>query len=117
MADESTRTTSGHRIASRGEWRAERLALLEQEKELTKRNDELARQRAALPWVPVDKDYTFATEAGEATLGDLFAGRSQLIVYHLMLGPHRTELGPSRSPIADGFEGIRPRLEIHDVSL
>jgi len=64
------RTTSGHRIASREEWLAARLALLEQEKELTRRSDELARQRAALPWVPVDNDYAFATEAGEATLAE-----------------------------------------------
>ena len=100
-----------------GEWRAARLALLEQEKELTKRSDELARQRAALPWVPVDKDYTFATEAGEATLGGLFSGRSQLIVYHLMFGPDWTEGCPSCSAIADGFEGVRAHLENHDVSL
>jgi predicted dithiol-disulfide oxidoreductase (DUF899 family) len=117
MADQSTRTTSGHRIASRGEWRAARVALLEQEKELTKRSDELARQRAALPWVPVDKDYTFATEAGEATLDGLFSGRSQLIVYHLMFGADWTEACPSCSAIADGFEGIRSHLENHDVSL
>ena len=82
-----------------------------------KRSDELARQRAALPWVPVDKDYTFATEAGEATLDDLFSGRSQLIVYHLMFGPDWTEGCPSCSAIADGFEGIRAHLENHDVSL
>ena len=111
------RTTSGHQIASREEWLAARLALLEQEKELTKRSDELARQRAALPWVPVDKDYTFATEAGKATLADLFSGRSQLIVYHFMLGPDWTEGCPSCSAIADGFEGIRVHLENHDVSL
>src|SRR6202035_2803959 len=117
MADQSTRTASGHGIASRGEWRAARLALLEQEKELTKRSDELARQRAALPWVPVDQDYTFVTEAGEATLDGLFSGRSQLIVYHLMFGPDWTEGCPSCSAIADGFEGIRAHLEAHDVSL
>jgi predicted dithiol-disulfide oxidoreductase (DUF899 family) len=79
MQDESARTTSGHQVASRGEWLAARLALLEQEKELTRRSDELARQRAALPWVPVDKDYTFVTATGEATLADLFSGRSQLV--------------------------------------
>jgi predicted dithiol-disulfide oxidoreductase (DUF899 family) len=117
MADESTRTASGHPIAGPGEWRAARLALLEQEKELTKRSDELARQRAALPWVPVDEDYTFATEAGEVTLDDLFSGRSQLIVYHLMFGPDWTEGCPSCSAIADGFEGVRAHLEAHDVSL
>jgi predicted dithiol-disulfide oxidoreductase (DUF899 family) len=104
-------------MASREEWLAARLALLEQENELTKRSDELARQRAALPWVPVEKDYTFATEAGQATLADLFAGRSQLIVYHFMLGPDWTEGCLSCSAIADGFEGVRVHLENHDVSL
>jgi predicted dithiol-disulfide oxidoreductase (DUF899 family) len=117
MKGESERTAGGHRIASREEWLAARLALLEQEKELTRRSDELARQRAALPWVPVEKDYTFTTEAGPATLADLFAGRSQLIVYHFMLGPDWTEGCPSCSAIADGFEGIRVHLENHDVSL
>ena len=117
MSEESARSASGHRIASTGEWRAARLALLDQEKELTRRSDELARQRAALPWVPVDKDYTFATEAGEATLADLFAGRSQLIVYHLMFAPDWTEACSSCSAIADGFEGSRVHLENHDVSL
>src|SRR5450432_2843616 len=111
-----TTTTNGHQIASREEWLAARLPLLEQEKELTRRSDELARQRAELPWVPVEKDYTFATETGQATLADLFAGRSQLIVYHFMLGPDWTQGCPSCSAIADGFEGVRVHLENHDVS-
>jgi len=110
-------TKSGHPLASPQQWRAARLALLEQEKELTRHSDEVARQRAALPWVPVEKDYRFATEAGEATLTDLFRGRSQLIVYHLMLGPDSTAACPSCSAIADGFEGSRVHLENHDVSL
>jgi predicted dithiol-disulfide oxidoreductase (DUF899 family) len=117
MTDEPARATSRHRIASRAEWLAARLSLLEQEKELTRRSDELARQRAALPWVPVGKDYAFATEAGEATLAGLFSGRSQLVVYHFMFGPDWTEGCPSCSAIADGFEGIRVHLENHDVSL
>ena len=111
------KTVNGHQTASRQQWLTARLTLLEQEKELTKRSDELARQRAALPWVPVDKDYTFDTEEGKASLADLFAGRSQLIVYHFMLGPDWTEGCPSCSAIADGFEGIRIHLENHDVSL
>ena len=110
-------TTGGHPIASPQEWRAARLALLEQEKELTRQSDELARQRAALPWVQVDKDYAFATERGQATLADLFSGRSQLLVYHFMLGPDWTEGCPSCSAIADGLDGIRVHLENHDVSL
>ena len=117
MADESTRTASGHPIVGRGEWRAARLELLEQEKELTRRSDELARQRAALPWVPVDKDYTFATEAGEATLATSSPVDRSCIVYHFMFGPDWTEGCPSCSAIADGFEGVRAHLEAHDVSL
>ncbi len=66
---------------------AARLDLLEAEKELTRRSDELARQRQELPWVRVDKDYRFETEAGSASLADLFRGRSQLLVYHFMFGP------------------------------
>ena len=111
------RTTSGHLIASREEWLEARRALLEQEKELTRQGDELTRLRAALPWVPVDKDYTFTTEAGEVTLADLFAGRSQLVVYHFMFGPDWTEGCPSCSAIADSFEGIPVHLANHDVSM
>ncbi len=110
-------TTSGHPIASREDWLEARRALLEQEKELTRRSDELTLQRAALPWVPVDKDYRFATEAGEVTLTDLFGGRSQLVVYHFMFGPDWTEGCPSCSAIADSFEGIPVHLANHDVSM
>lgn len=76
-----------HRTASREQWLAARLELLQAEKELTRRSDELARRRQALPWVRVDKDYRFETEAGLASLADLFQGRSQLLVYHFMFGP------------------------------
>src|ERR1700683_385556 len=104
-------TTNGHQIASREEWLAARITLLEQEKELTRRSDELARQRAAPPWVLAEKDYTFATETGQATLADLFAGRSQLIVYHFMLAPDWTQGCPSCSALAGGFDGVRVPLE------
>jgi predicted dithiol-disulfide oxidoreductase (DUF899 family) len=67
-----------------------RLKLLEAEKELTRQIDELARLRQRLPWVPIDKEYVFNTEEGEKTLGELFAGRSQLLVYHFMFGPEWT---------------------------
>jgi predicted dithiol-disulfide oxidoreductase (DUF899 family) len=73
-----------HRVGSREEWLAERTKLLEAEKELTRRSDELARRRQQLPWVRVDKDYDFDTESGPASLVDLFGGRSQLLVYHFM---------------------------------
>ena len=76
-----------HRIGTQEEWQAERDELLTEEKELTRRSDELARQRQALPWVPVEKEYRFQTEDGPASLADLFSGRAQLLVYHFMFGP------------------------------
>ncbi len=106
-----------HTTASRSEWLAARLELLEAEKELTRRSDELARQRQQLPWVPVEKDYRFETEAGAASLADLFGGRSQLLVYHFMFGPEYTGGCPSCSAIADGFSGSAVHLEHHDVGL
>jgi len=78
---------STHRIATREQWRAERLDLLEAEKDLTHRSDELARRRQELPWVKIDKDYRFDTDEGRASLAGLFKGRSQLLVYHFMFGP------------------------------
>src|SRR5216683_402321 len=73
-----------HEIGTRGQWLKARLKLLEEEKELTRRSDELARHRRQLPWVRIDKEYVFDTDEGEQTLRDLFAGRSQLLVYHFM---------------------------------
>ncbi len=103
--------------ASRAEWLAARLELLEAEKELTRHSDEVARQRQQLPWVPVEKDYRFETEAGSASLADLFGGRSQLLVYHFMFGPEYTGGCPSCSAIADGFNGFAVHLEHHDVGM
>ena len=91
------------RVGSREEWLAARTELLAEEKELTRRSDELARKRQALPWVAVDKDYTFETDDGTKTLADLFDGRSQLLVYHFMFGP-----------TADGWPGRGlPGLLVH----
>jgi len=99
------------------EWLTARLELLEAEKELTRRSDELARKRQALPWVRVENDYRFDTDEGKASLADLFRGRSQLLVYHFMFGPDYIAGCPSCSSIADGFNGIAVHLENHDVSL
>jgi predicted dithiol-disulfide oxidoreductase (DUF899 family) len=96
---------------------AARLALLEAEKELTRRSDELARRRQELPWVRVDKEYRFETDEGSASLADLFQGRSQLLVYHFMFGPDYTAGCPSCSAIADGFDGFVVHLADHDVTL
>lgn len=106
-----------HAIALRDQWLAARLELLEAEKELTRRGDELARRRQALPWVRVDKAYRFETERGSATLPDLFAGRSQLIVYHFMFGPDYQAGCPSCSALADSFNGSVAHLAQHDVTL
>src|SRR4051794_12818136 len=104
-----------HRTATREQWRTERIALLEREKELTRLTDEVARERQALPWVPVETDYVFETPDGRRTLAELFDGRSQLLVYHLMLGPGAGEGCPSCSSIADGINGPHVHLENHDV--
>jgi len=102
---------------TREEWLAARLELLNAEKELTRRSDEVARQRQELPWVRVDKEYRFDTDAGSASLADLFSGRSQLLVYHFMFGPDYKAGCPSCSAIADGFNGIAVHLANHDVTL
>jgi predicted dithiol-disulfide oxidoreductase (DUF899 family) len=106
-----------HRTATRKVWLGERLDLLEAEKELTRRSDELAQRRQALPWVRVDKEYRFETDEGSASLADLFRGRSQLLVYHFMFGPDYTAGCPSCSMIADGFDGFAVHLANHDVML
>jgi predicted dithiol-disulfide oxidoreductase (DUF899 family) len=104
------------KIATREDWLAARLDLLKAEKELTRRSDELARRRTELPWVRIDKDYRFETDAGTASLADLFKGRSQLLIYHFMFGPDYSAGCPSCSSIADGFNGIFVHLENHDVA-
>jgi predicted dithiol-disulfide oxidoreductase (DUF899 family) len=106
-----------HRVGTREEWLAARLELLEAEKELTRRGDELARSRRELPWVRVDKEYVFDTDEGTASLADLFNGRSQLLVYHFMFGPEYTAGCPACSAIADGFNGFAVHLANHDVML
>jgi predicted dithiol-disulfide oxidoreductase (DUF899 family) len=110
-------TTTTHRTGTREEWLAERLELLKAEKELTRRSDELANRRQELPWVRVDRDYRFQTDQGEASLADLFRGRSQLLVYHFMFGPDYQAGCATCSTIADGFNGFETHLAHHDVML
>jgi predicted dithiol-disulfide oxidoreductase (DUF899 family) len=111
------RTMTTHTTGTRKEWVAARLALLEAEKELTRRSDEVARRRQELPWVRIDKEYQFETDEGNASLADLFRGRSQLLIYHFMFGPDYKAGCPSCSAIADGFNGIVVHLANHDVML
>jgi len=106
-----------HKTGTREEWLAARLELLGAEKALTRQSDDLARRRQELPWVRVDKDYRFETDDGNASLADLFKGRSQLLVYHFMFGPDYKAGCPSCSAIADGFDGSVVHLANHDVTL
>jgi predicted dithiol-disulfide oxidoreductase (DUF899 family) len=104
-----------HQIATREEWLEQRVALLKDEKELTRRGDELARCRRELPWVLVDKEYRFETAEGTKTLAELFDGSSQLLVYHFMYGPDWDEGCKSCSFWADNFNGIDIHLRHRDV--
>src|SRR5215470_405668 len=106
-----------HKTGTRQEWITARLALLDAEKELTRRSDELAQRRQDLPWVRIDKGYKFETDEGSAALPNLFRGRSQLLVYHFMFGPDYTAGCPSCSSIADSFNGFAVHLANHDVML
>src|SRR6266849_4598362 len=106
-----------HRIGTQGAWQAERDELLGEEKELTRRGDELARRRRELPWVAVDKEYRFETADGAKTLAELFDGRSQLIVYHFMFGPPYEAGCPVCSSITDTLDRQVPHLKARDTTL
>jgi predicted dithiol-disulfide oxidoreductase (DUF899 family) len=106
-----------HRIGTQEEWQAERDELLKEEKELTRRGDELARKRRELPWVPVEKDYRFETEDGTKSLADLFDGRSQLMAYHFMFGPPYEAGCPVCTSIADTLAPQVPHLKARDTTL
>src|SRR5262249_46804130 len=106
-----------HAIGTREEWLEARLRLLDAEKELTRRGDELTRPRQGLPGVRVGKPYQFDTDGGKASLADLFQGRSQLMIYHLMFGPDFAAACPSCSGIADGLNAVQVHLANHDVML
>jgi predicted dithiol-disulfide oxidoreductase (DUF899 family) len=108
---------TSHRIGTRKEWVTASAELLEREKELTRMGDELARQRRELPWVPMEKEYTLQTEGGTRTLGELFEGRSQLVVYHFMFGPGYEAGCPSCSSTADSFNGVLDHLKARDVTM
>jgi predicted dithiol-disulfide oxidoreductase (DUF899 family) len=106
-----------HRIGTQEEWQAQRDELLKEEKELTRRGDELARKRRELPWVPVEQDYRFETADGTKTLSDLFDGRSQLLVYHFMFGPDWSAGCPVCSSIADTLDPQLAHLQAKDTTL
>ena len=106
-----------HKIASREEWQAARDELLRREKEHTRMGDELARQRRELPWVPIEKEYRFDTDEGTRTLAELFDGRSQLLVYHIMFGPSFEAACPTCSSMADTMDGVLPHVNARDVTM
>lgn len=106
-----------HKVVSREEWLVARKAHLSKEKEFTKLRDQLSQERRQLPWAKVEKGYSFNGPNGEETLSDLFDGRSQLIIYHFMLGPDWQEGCPSCSFWADNFNGISIHLNHRDISL
>jgi predicted dithiol-disulfide oxidoreductase (DUF899 family) len=105
-----------HKVGTREEHDEARARLLEREKEITHRNDELAQERRELPWVRIDKDYSFETEAGTKRLAELFDGRSQLIVYHFMFGPSYEAGCPVCSSGADSFGGAVAHLNARDTT-
>jgi predicted dithiol-disulfide oxidoreductase (DUF899 family) len=104
-------------VGTQEQWNAQRDALLAEEKELTRRADELARKRRELPWVPVETEYRFETEHGTKTLAELFDGRSQLVIYHFMFGPPYTAGCPVCSSIADTLVPQVPHLNARDTTL
>jgi predicted dithiol-disulfide oxidoreductase (DUF899 family) len=105
-----------HTVGTREEWLAARAELLEREKALTRENDEISRLRRELPWVLVDKEYSFETEGGTKSLAELFDGRSQLLMYHFMFGDAYTAGCPVCSSGADTYNGALPHLHARDVT-
>src|SRR5438552_15283545 len=106
-----------HEVVSPEEWATAREELLAREKEHTRLGDELAQQRRELPWVRVEKEYTFDTDEGIRTLAELFDGRSQLLVYHFMFGPSYEAGCPTCSSSADAVNGVLPHLNARDVTM
>jgi len=106
-----------HRVGTREEWQAAREELLAEEKELTRRSDELAQKRRDLPWVPVEKEYSFETEDGTKSLADLFDGRSQLLIYHFMFGPPYEAGCTVCSSIVDSIAPNAVHLAARDVTM
>ena len=106
-----------HRVGTQEEFDAARQELLAEEKKLTRRSDELAEKRRDLPWVPVEKDYSFEAEAGTKSLAELFDGRSQLLIYHFMFGPSYEAGCPVCSSIADNIDPNAVHLAARDVTM
>src|SRR5947208_1045709 len=106
-----------HKVGTREEWSAARKELHEREQELGTLDEELAKQRQELPWVQVEKEYTFDTEDGKKTLPELFDGRSQLLIYHLMFGPTDEAACTGCTGLGDYFDGALPHVNNRDLTL
>ncbi|HEY6151690.1 MAG TPA: DUF899 domain-containing protein [Gaiellaceae bacterium] len=106
-----------HRVGTHEEWEAARAQLLEREEELNRLDEEIAKERQELPWVRVEKEYTLDAEDGKKTLVELFDGRSQLLIYHLMFGPTYEQACPGCTGLADHFDAALPHLNNRDVTL
>jgi len=113
---ETETSTTPHSVVPREQWLAERKTLLAQEKELTRLRDQVARERRALPWVQIEKNYVFDTPQGKRSLAELFEGRRQLMVQHFMFGPGWEQGCPSCSYMADHTAGMQVHLEHRDVT-
>jgi predicted dithiol-disulfide oxidoreductase (DUF899 family) len=113
----SSTATLDHKVVSKSEWLRACSDFLAREKELTRLNDELSRQRRELPWTRVDKDYVFQGPQGKVHLAELFAGRHQLAIYHFMFGPDYDAGCPVCSSIADSFNGVLEHLKARDVTM
>src|SRR6266446_6168549 len=113
----ATRAMEHPRVVAPAEWAAARKELLKKEKEFSRLRDELSRQRRELPWEKVEKAYVFDGPEGKETLGDLFGGKSQLLIYHFMFGPEWKEGCPSCSFVCDHIDGAVPHLAARDVTL
>src|SRR5262244_2933687 len=117
LNEKERKMVTTHKTGIREQWLTARLDLLKAEKELTRRSDELVRQRQELPWVRIEKEYRFETDEGNGSLADLFRGCSQLLVYHHMFGPDYKAGCATCSTIADSFNGFAVHLAHHDVML
>jgi len=106
-----------HRVGTHEEWEAARAQLLEREEELNRLDEEIAKERQELPWVRVEKEYTLDDEDGKKSLVELFDGRSQLLIYHLMFGPTYEQACPGCTGLADHFDAALPHLNNRDVTL
>src|SRR5215471_13916480 len=114
---QSMKTATNHGIVTPSEWLAARKELLAEEKRLTRQMDAVGAKRRALPWVKIEKDYQFDSHRGRVALAELFAGRSQLVIQHFMLGPDWGEGCPSCSYMADHTDGMLPHLAARDVTM